>query len=281
MTVNTSEIEERTIDFLKSVDAAGGFFEHRILIVSKHINQKYIRFFGNFTENKSFLLRSFDLFLWAHFTDMSLDAFPSGEFNSWEIPKTVFCALKLFNSYHTWVCSEYGYSVEKEFNYLFNRQLEYQVLEKQWEMPSVYSTRYSKLENVFEKEIVLLFPILLLDRCLKIESESGLVLSFAKAFYTYLLISDDLNDLVWDINGKTQSHVTALFFNRYGIMPTFESDFCWLFDEVMKELELLDYKLDLFCHQLKIDRLKCLGDISYKPSYHDWLQKIREDINVR
>lgn len=276
MIIDTIEIEERAISFLKDINADGGFFEHRILVVSRHINQKYIKFFGLFTNNKDFLLRSFDLFLWAHLTDMTLDAYASGEFNPWEIPKAVFCAFKLYSSYLTWVYSEYGESAVNTFNKLYNRQMIYQVLEKQWEMPSEYSTRYYDLKRVFEKEIVLLFPVLLLqNKGRKDRFKPGLILSFAKVFYSYLLISDDLNDLGWDIKGKAQSHVTALFFKKYGMMPTLKSDFRELFEEVMKELETLDAKIDSFCCVMNMDRTACVGDILYKISYQDWYQKIQ------
>ena len=273
MNLTFNEIERHVKDFLFRINASGGFFFFLVLIISRHINKKYVSLFGRFSNDKEFLFKTFDLFLWAYLTDLTLDAFSSGEFNPWEIPKATFGAMILFNNYVEWMKSNYEERFVLIFFHLYNQQMKYQILEKQWEMPSEYCSFYINPEEYYKKQIVLLFPIIIIDLPKKVKNFS---IKFLKDYYSYLLISDDLNDLAWDIQSKTLSYVIANFYERKKKLPSLNSDFHILFNHILHVLSILQSKLEKASKLLNIDNWIC-EEVFFSISYEEWTNKINQD----
>lgn len=199
---------------------------------------------------EGFYEKYFTLFLSSYFLDSLLDL---KDENEWVKPSHLFAGMELQCDFENWILRDFPthiYTLYKKFYYL---QWEYQSLEKKWEMPKEYISRFNSYYQYYQKQIVLLFPLALLPFYEVQEGYSKAIYQAYQLYFSLLLSIDDYLDIQIDISNMSLTPVIAKFFISHGYLPNICTD-------VSKELELsrieiteLYNRLQNHCKENEID----------------------------
>jgi hypothetical protein len=103
------------------------------------------------------------------------------------------------------------------FYQYYGKQLDYFVAEKKWDSPLDYVSCYGQEENIWHKQALLLFPIVLLGE--EGIAKSSEILNIFINYYSYILLTDDLLDADADIENRCLTYPVALFYKMKGELP--------------------------------------------------------------
>ncbi len=164
------------------------------------------------TEQLDFFLFNSYLFSFAIFLDEWLDCLrvTSRQIRSSQI------ASYLLLQYYDWLKSYAPEKVNMFYQY-YERQTHYVIAEKRWDSPADYVSYYSQRENIWDKQALLLFPIILLGNEGMVSNSK--IFDIFVNYYSYILLTDDLLDADADIQNCCLTYPIALFYNVTGELP--------------------------------------------------------------
>jgi len=191
--------------------------------------------FLNFPKtNSDFFLYNSYLHAYTHFLDQSLDSLensPSTKVRSFHI------STYLLLNYLKWLTKTYDSKTKIQFYNYYKDYSNYLIMEKKWEFPQYYVSKYGSSKNIYKKA---LFPLFLLELCKKDFLISKEVTSLKKLFINYFsfaLLADDLIDLDFDINHYYLTYPIAIYFKLRHKLPHNRADLNQLIPQMVKTLQ--------------------------------------------
>lgn len=237
---------------------------------AKSIYCNYVQILQNISDDDEFIMKSFSLFLWAYYTDSTLDLKSE---NPWQQPKYMFAAMSLYHDYLFWLQNAYPPECFALFRKLYSEQLSYQVLEKQWEMPASYCKTFYTYTQYYQKQNILLFPIYLGITYHKKHSLNGekMIVDILKLYYSIMLALDDIVDIQYDLSFLTLTPLfSKYYYNHNFSLPTTSSEFNLEIENARQELMRLKADLNSMCaktnfqSKLLFDRIDKLWERVWK-----------------
>lgn len=218
---------------------------------SETLYETNLRIIAQLTDlEEEFYIRIFQLYVASYLIDSSLDLKNS---NEWEKPIYLFAGMKLVADFQYWILSKYSDDIYSVYEKYYNLQLSYQVMEKQWEMPMDYINKFSSYENYHFKQIILMFPFLLLNIAGVEEAHSVLMYRIFKLYYSIVLALDDYYDAKIDICNKTLTPISVKYYLSNNKLPDEKSDISAELSQTEDEIFKLIDSLISICKGNEID----------------------------
>lgn len=173
--------------------------------------------------------------------------------NSWNKPVLLFAGMDLVSDFKRWLWDNFDRSYSELFEKYYFKQLEYQVLEKKWEMPAVYVNLYSDYYNYYRKQIILTFPILLLlEYGVKKEKVKALY-EIYKVYYSIVLAVDDFYDVEKDIENRILTPIIVKYFMANRGFPDVNDRLDAEREKMEQEIFEMSKKMEIICENSHIN----------------------------
>lgn len=234
------QINQHTFSVLSSIGIIEDSISDTVLHSGRKLYRKYVSLFEQLTDDESFLIKTYNLFLWAHFSDIVLDSDNKSLMENGSIIRSFFLSNCLYSDYFEWVKKE---RTQKElflFVKMYSEQLLFQLAERKWDNPSFMLKEYILNNNYWKKVGILLYPVLLLGKN-KLNIPKDVLFSLLCDYHIYHLVSDDITDYCEDIIEKKISFISACYFANNGKLPN--KDSC-LDNEVNEAKRFTNHKLE-------------------------------------
>lgn len=180
-----------------------------------------------------FILYNTYLFISAFFLDQSLDSL---EKNPEKKTRAFQISSYLLLNYFEWLTEKFKSKLPLFYKY-YKKQTNYLITEKKWEFPQLYLSIYGYPEKIYEKEIILLFPLELCKRESYI-CDIKILKNLFINYYSFILLSDDIVDIKFDINNRCLTYPIALYFRLKGKLPECSEDFMLILPQIIENLQL-------------------------------------------
>lgn len=218
------------------IDSRSRFFSVSKECVSKTCFQSLYplaELFNSFSDiHFDFLLHNTYLFIYAFFLDQSLDSL---ENNPAKRARASQISSYLLLNYFEWLTKAYK-SKLPFFNKYYKEQTNYLIVEKKWEFPQLYLSAYGSPEKIYKKEVMLLFPLELCKRDLYI-CDIQILKNLFINYYSFILLSDDLVDIDFDISNRCLTYPIALYFKIKGKLPECSEDIIPILPQIIESLQ--------------------------------------------
>ena len=192
----------------------------------------------------------FQLFFSSYLVDSALDLESE---NAWNKPVYLFAGMKIVSEYFSWLKENCSYDMVAVYEKYYQKQLEYQVLERKWEMPIAYIQRFSSYEKYHQKQLILLYPFLLLSQYGIEENRVMAIYQVFQLYYSIALAVDDYYDAEFDIENQTLTPISAKFYLINSELPSVDSDLKEVLLETEKEICSLIKQLQIVCKENDLD----------------------------
>ncbi len=173
------------------------------------------------TVPEEFYLNHFKLFFASYLIDSALDLRTA---NEWEKPTYLFAGMNISADFQMWLKDKHGQHFLSLYQEYYKLQWQYQVLERKWEMPMEYIQNFHSYQKYYYKQIVLLFPILLLSQYGIDDSKTLQIYQAFQLHYSLVLAVDDYYDAAFDIVNQTLTPIAAKYYLRNGHLPNADSN---------------------------------------------------------
>lgn len=161
-----------------------------------------------------------NLFTLVFFLDTSLDSLENNP--STRIRASQIYAYLLFRYYERLV-KRYDKHILRLFLRYYRDQTNYLILEKKWHTPQLYSCVYGSGSKIYNKEIILFFPLELYRRVFHVP-QYLILRKLLINYYSAILLADDLLDLGDDINQRCLTYPIIMYFKIKGELPKSQKD---------------------------------------------------------
>lgn len=173
------------------------------------------------TVPEEFYLNHFKLFFASYLIDSALDLRTA---NEWEKPTYLFAGLNICADFQMWLKDKHGQHFLDLYQEYYKLQWQYQVLEREWETPMEFIQNFHSYRKYYYKQIVLLFPILLLSQYGIDDSKTLQIYQAFQLHYSLVLAIDDYYDATFDIVNQTLTPIAAKYYQQNGHLPDTNSD---------------------------------------------------------
>lgn len=192
----------------------------------------------------------FQLFFSSYLIDSALDLERE---NAWNKPVYLFAGMKMVSEYFSWLKEKCSQDMVAVYEKYYQKQLEYQVLERKWEMPIAYIQRFHSYEMYHQKQLILLYPLLLLSQYGIEENRVTAIYQAFQLYYSIALAVDDYYDAKFDIENQTLTPISAKYYLINGELPSVDSDLKEVLIETEKEICSLIKQLQAVCKENDLD----------------------------
>lgn len=191
--------------------------------------------FLNFPKiDSNFFLYNSYLFAYTHFLDQSLDSLensPSTRARSFQI------STYLLLNYLEWLIKTYNSKIKVQFYEYYKKYTNYLIIEKKWEFPQYYLSKYGLSRNIYKKALFSFFPIGLHKKDSLIPKKVASLKKLFINYFSFALLADDLIDLDFDINHHCLTYPVAIYFKLKHRLPYNRTDLNPLIPQIVKTLQ--------------------------------------------
>lgn len=190
-------------------------------------------------KESDFFLYSSYLLLYILFLDECLDCsrISSRQVRAFQI------SSYLLLQYFDWLKAHYPSKTVHSFYHHYTAQTNYLTMEKKWNWPQLYTSSYATEDNIYQKEILLLFPLELYAQGAGSAYGSSLKYIITN-YYSYILLTDDLLDIDLDIQNRCLTYPIALYYKLKGELPSSHEDIWAIRSQVIGVLNTFTDKID-------------------------------------
>lgn len=192
----------------------------------------------------------FQLFFSSYLIDSALDLKSE---NEWNKPVYLFAGMKIVSEYFAWLKENCSQDIVEVYEKYYQKQLEYQVLERKWEMPVEYIQRFHSYEKYYQKQLILLYPFLLLSQYGIEENRVVAIYQAFQVYYSIVLAVDDYCDAEHDIVNKTLTPISAKYYLINSELPSVNSNLEEVLLETEREICSLIKQLQAVCKENDLD----------------------------